>query len=97
MVAVCVFAATVTLSEAGGIRGHVTKNGKALSYTQVAIVVGGQTTYVTSDGAGFYRCELAKTLAGRTAVAYVTSKRSHKATIAVPVNGYNTLNLSFHD
>jgi len=96
-VAFCVLAATAALGHAGGIRGLVTKNGKALSHTQVAIVVGGQTTYVTTDGAGYYRCELAKTLAGHTAVAYVTAKKSHKATIAVPPNGYNTLNLSYHD
>jgi hypothetical protein len=93
----CVLAATAALGHAGGIRGHVTKNGKAMSYTQVAVAVGGQTTYVTTDGAGFYRCELAKTLAGHTAVAYVTSKKSHKATIAVPPSGYNTLNLSYRD
>jgi hypothetical protein len=96
-IAVCTIAATAALSHAGGIRGQVTKNGKALCYTQVAIIVGGQTTYVTTDNSGLYRCEIAKTLAGQTAVAYVTSKKSYKATIAVPMNGYNTLNLSYHD
>lgn len=95
LVAVAIAAATCAMSWAGGVKGRVTQNGKPMAFAHVGVVAGGQQTYVTTDGSGFYRCELPSALAGQIAVAFVVSKRSYKTTVAIPAVGYNTLNLSY--